>query len=65
MNHPDSIDLTHQTQAFDAEEITCGAFFQSQAGQSCITGKTQKGRHKTSFCVWRATQDSNLRPTGS
>ena len=28
-NYPDSIDLPHQTQAFDAEEITCGAFFQS------------------------------------
>jgi len=25
----DSSDLPHQTQAFDAEEITCGAFFQS------------------------------------
>jgi hypothetical protein len=25
----DSSDLPHQTQAFDAEETTCGAFFQS------------------------------------
>ncbi len=37
--------------------VTCGTTLR-------ITGKT-KGHLTVSFCFWRATQDSNLRPTGS
>ena len=37
--------------------VTCGTTLH-------ITEKT-KGHLTVSFCFWRATQDSNLRPTGS